>query len=310
MKRIFISTTSFAQFSKEPLKLLESNCFDIEINEYGRKLGKSDCLEIYSKYDGIIAGTEIFDKTVLDSAEKLKVISRVGVGLDNIDMEYAKQRGVKVYRSKTEPSLAVAELVLGLILDLTRKISLHNEEMKSGTWHKKMGLLLSGKTIGIIGLGNIGKTLVKITQGLSLKYLAYDIIKDQQFAENNNVEYCDLECLLQSSDIISIHLTLTEKSHSLLSDNEFDLMKTDTILVNTSRGEIIDEKALLDAISNNKISGVGLDVYKTEPYTGPLMDYDNVVLTPHIGSYAKEIRMAMELEAVQNLIIGFQTKSK
>ena len=309
MKKVFISTTSFAQFSKDPLEILKSNGFEVKTNEYGRKLGKSDSLEMYSKYDGIIAGTEIFDKQVLDSAENLKVISRVGVGLDNIDIEYAKQKGIKIYRSKTEPSLAAAELVLGLIFDLTRKISSHNEEMKSGTWHKKMGSLLSGKTLGIIGLGNIGKTLVKITHGLSLNILAYDIIRDQQFAEDNNIEYCDLEYLLQSSDIISIHSTLTEKSHGLLSENEFDLMKTDAILVNTSRGELIDEKVLLNAISKNIIGGAGIDVYQTEPYTGPLTDYDNVVLTPHIGSYAKEIRMAMELEAVQNLIMGFQTNS-
>ena len=144
MKKVFISTTSFAQFSKEPLEILKSNGFNFEQNEYGRKLSKSDCLEIYSKYDGIVAGTEIFDKQILDSAEHLKVISRVGVGLDSIDMEYAMQKGIKIYKSITEPSLAVAELVLGLIINLIRKISLHNEEMKCGTWHKKMGSLLSG----------------------------------------------------------------------------------------------------------------------------------------------------------------------
>jgi len=306
LKKVFISTTSFAQFSKEPMDLLKSNGFEVTMNDLERKLGKSDCLKIFSKYEGIIAGTEIFDKSVIDFAKNLKVISRVGVGLDNIDREYTAQKGIKVYKSKTEPSLAVAELVLGLILDLVRKISLHNDEMKRGKWNKKMGMLFSGKTLGIIGLGNIGKTLVKITQGLSLKYLAYDKLHDNKFAKNNLVEYCELEHLLQSSDIISIHLSLTEGSFGLLSKKEFNLMKKSAILLNASRGEIIDEKALINAISNNIIGGAGLDVYQSEPYNGSLVNYDNVVLTPHIGSYAKEIRMAMELEAVQNLIKGFQ----
>jgi len=304
LKKVFISTTSFAQFSKEPLEILKSNGFNFELNEYGRKMGKSDCLEIYSKYDGIVAGTEIFDKQVLDSAENLKVISRVGVGLDNIDIEYAKQRGIKIYRSKTEPSLAVAELVLGLILDLTRKISLHNKEMKSGTWHKKMGSLLSGKTLGIIGLGNIGKTLVKITHGLSLNILAYDIIRDQQFAEDNNIKYCDLEYLLQSSDIISIHSNYNANNENMISNDQFSLMKDSAIFINTSRGELVNEKDLYETLKQKKIAGAGIDVFKEEPYSGNLTILENIIVTPHIAAYGKEVRIKMEMEAVTHLIEG------
>ena len=145
MKKIFISTTSFGQFSKKPLELLKSNNFEVTVNHFGRKLNKPESLELYHEFDGIIAGTEMFDKDVLDIAKKLKIISRVGVGLDNINLEYAAEKGIAVKKSQTQPSLAVAELVLGIILDLRRKISVHNQEMKEGIWNKKMGSLFSEK---------------------------------------------------------------------------------------------------------------------------------------------------------------------
>ena len=309
MKKIFISTTSFGQFSKKPIELLKSNNFEVTVNHFGRKLNKSESLELYHEFDGIIAGTEIFDKDVLNKTKKLKVISRVGVGIDNIDLEHARKKGIEIKRSQTQPSLAVAELVLGIIFDLIRKISVHNQEMKKGVWNKKMGSLFSEKTLGIIGLGNIGKTLVKITQGFDLNYLAYDLYKDEDFSKTYNVKYCDLKTLLKKSDFISIHLTLNDKSIGMISENELELMKDEAILVNASRGEIINEDSLIEALSKNRIGGAGLDVYQIEPYKGPLSQFHNVVLTPHIASYAKEIRVAMELESVQNLIKAFDSFS-
>lgn len=305
MKKIYISTTTFAQFSKEPLNILKSAGFKIDMNTFGRKLNKTESLKIYGEYDGIIAGTEIIDSEVINSSKKLKVISRVGVGVDNINIDYAKEKNIKVFKSETEPSLAVAELVLGIILNLIRKINLHDTEMKTGLWNKKMGSLISGKTLGIIGLGKIGKTLVTLTSGFSLNYLAFDKKIDNNFAASNDVEYCSLKNLIKNSDIISTHLSLNKKTNSLISNEELRLMKNDAILVNASRGKIINESALLYALSKGTIGGVGLDVYENEPYSGPLAKYENVILTPHIGSYAKEIRIAMELESVQNLIQCF-----
>ena len=306
MKKIFISTSSFGEYSSQPINLLESNGFTLELNKKRQKLDKNECLKFYHQYDGIIAGTELFDKEVLESAKKLKVISRVGVGIDNIDLKYSSKKGIKIFKSKTPPSLAVSELVLGLIIDLLRKVSLQNNQLKSGNWNKLMGSLLSGKTLGIIGFGNIGKSLIKITQGFNLDYLVFDIIKDKKFSGLKNLNYCGLNDLLKNSDIISIHLSMAKDNHEIISKEEFDLMKRDAILINTSRGEIIDEKALLYALSNKMIGGVGLDVYQNEPYYGPIKKFDNVILTPHIGSYAKEIRIAMEMEAAENLLVGFK----
>ena len=308
MKNIFITTTTFCQFSKAPIKLLSERGFEITFNENNKKLEYSKLKKNIFKFDGVIAGTEKYDSRMLDAAKNLKVISRVGVGLDNIDLDYAIEKGVKVFKTQTTPSIAVAELVLCHILDLMRKIIEQSNNLKKGVWKKQMGSLVSGKTLGIIGLGTIGKNLVEITKGFQLKYLAYDLKEDQGFAEENNVEYCDLSYLLEKSDIISVHLNLTKENQNLINMDKLKKMKSSSIIINTSRGEIINEHDLGIALKDGIIAGAGLDVFQEEPYNGPLKNHENIILSPHIGSYAKEIRMKMELEAVNNLIEGLNTK--
>ena len=308
MNSIFLAPTTFAQFSKIPLKLFEREKYKITSNLVGRKLLPNEILKYASNVTGIIAGTELYTKEVLDELPNLKVISRLGVGMDNIDLDAAKQNGIKVYKTKTTPALAVAELVLGLMLDLTRKISHQNNTLKSGTWKKEMGNLLHGKTLGIIGLGVIGKTLVKLVKGFSFNIMAFDLFQDEQFAKEYGVNYCNLDTLLVNSDIVSIHLNLSDETNQLMNKERINKMKSDSILLNASRGKIIDEEALYKALKEKKILGAGLDVFNIEPYSGPLTNLDNIILTPHIGSYAKEQRIQMEIEAAENLIRGLNEK--
>jgi len=157
-------------------------------------------------------------------------------------------------------------------------------------------------------LGTIGKQLVKILRGFNLNIFAYDLYQDESFAKKFNILYVELDELLQKSDIISLHLNLTEKTNQLINYNSFKRMKRNAILINASRGEIIDENALVKALDEELIQGAGLDVFENEPYLGPLVNYDNVILTPHIGAYAKEIRMQMELEAAENIIEGLKNE--
>ena len=308
MNRVFITTSSFATFSKDPLGLLDKNGISFELNDRGRKLTLDEVSVSLKKYDGVIAGTELYTKEILIQLPNLKVISRLGVGMDNIDLAYAKEQGIKVYKTKTTPALAVAELTLGFILDLLRKINNQNNQLKTGVWRKQMGELLHGKTLGIVGLGTIGKQLVKILRGFNLNIFAYDLYQDESFAKKFNILYVELDELLQKSDIISLHLNLTEKTNQLFNYNSFKRMKRNAILINASRGEIIDENALVKALDEELIQGAGLDVFENEPYLGPLVNYDNVILTPHIGAYAKEIRMQMELEAAENIIEGLKNE--
>jgi len=308
MKKIFVSTTTFSQYSNEPIQLLTSQGYDVVHNQLGRKLTEEEIQNDITVYDGVLAGTETYSASVLTEATNLKVISRLGVGLDNIDLDFAEKRNIRIYKTQTTPAPAVAELTLGLILGLLRKISEQNHQLKNGIWKKQMGELLTGKTIGIVGMGNIGKQLVKILRGFNLNIIAYDLHHDEKFAKEFNIRYTGLDSLLQNSDIVSIHLNLTDKTNKLFGYHTFEKMKRDAILINVSRGEIIDEESLIRSLDEKLIQGVGLDVFENEPYKGSLINYDNVILTPHIGAYAKEIRMQMELEAAQNLIKGLNNE--
>jgi len=305
---IFIATSSFANYSREPIKILNEEGIHIMANPLSRKLSTQEIIEYAHKSDGIIAGTELYDKKVIKSLSNLKVISRLGVGMDNIDLVAVEEKNIKVFKTKTTPAPSVAELVLGLIIDVGRNISQSNQNMKRGVWEKQMGSLLQGKTLGIIGLGTIGKALIKLVQGFDFSVLAYDKVKDDKFQKKHDVTYCELDDLLKDSDIVSIHLNLSDQTQKLIDIKHLQLMKPNAILINTSRGEIIDECALYDALKCNQIAGAGLDVFQQEPYSGPLTKLNNVVLTPHIGDYAKEIRMQMEIEAAENLIKGLSNE--
>ena len=304
MNRIFIATSSFSENSGKPLELLKKHNLTIKVNPLNRKLTPEELIYYGGDALGIIAGTESYSKSMIEQLKELKIISRLGKGMDNIDINVAKQKGIKVYKTKITPALAVAELVLGLMLDLARKISHQNNTLKSGTWKKEMGNLLHGKTLGIIGMGTIGKTLVKLVKGFNFNIMAFDLFQDEQFAKKYGVNYCDLDTLLSESDIISIHLNLTDETNQLMNATQIRKMKQGSILINASRGEMIEEEVLYKALKEKRIFGAGLDVFNDEPYSGPLTGLDNVILTPHIGSYAKELRIQMEIEATENLIRG------
>jgi len=308
LKRVLIAPSTFGELSKEPVDSLLSPGYNLTYNQKGRKLNNKELLELISECDGVVAGTEKYTREVLDSAYKLKVISRLGVGMDNIDQEIVIEKGIKVFKTETSPAPAVAELTLGLILNLLRRISLNCSNMKKGIWQKVQGSLLCGKTLGIIGLGTIGKHLVDITHGFGLAYLAHDLKEDKVFAESKNIQYCSIDDLLSKSDIVSIHVNLSDDTRGLIDYQTLKVMKREALLINTSRGEVINEDDLIRALGEQILSGAGLDVFYDEPYKGPLLQYDNVVVTPHIGSYAREIRMKMELEAVQNLIKGLENE--
>jgi len=304
MHNIFIATSTFAVHSAEPVKILEGEGGNIMFNPLSQKLTSNELIKYAHNATGIIAGTELYTEDVFKQLSTLKVISRLGVGMDNIDQDNAKQKGIKIYKTQTTPALAVAELVIGFMLDLSRKISHQNNLLKSGTWKKQMGNLLHGKTLGIIGLGSIGKTLVKLVKGFNFNIMAFDLFQDEQFAKDHCVNYCDLDTLLSESDIISIHLNLTDETNQLMNAEQISKMKPESILINASRGEMINEEALYKALKEKKILGAGLDVFNDEPYSGALTELENVILTPHIGSYARELRIQMEIEAVENLIRG------
>jgi D-3-phosphoglycerate dehydrogenase len=296
--KVFVSTSSFAEYDKLPLKLLQDAGIEYQVNPYGRKLTEDECLKLIGNADGLIAGTEPLTAAVIKSAKKLKVISRVGVGLDNVDLEAAKKRGIKVFSTPDAPTLAVAELTLGLILALLRHIPRGDKEIRAGKWQKQMGNLLHSKKVGIIGLGRIGEKVAELVKGMGAQVSYYD-----PAVKKAGYQKLPLEELLAHSDIVSLHLS---GGGTLLGEKELRRMKQGSYLVNCARGGLVDEKALLNVLKEGRLAGAALDVFAQEPYTGPLTKVDNVILTPHVGSYAIESRIEMEVQATKNLIKGLK----
>lgn len=303
--KILISTSSFNTESAYYALLLEKG-FQAELNPFKRKLSEKEIIDFLPGIDGLIAGVEPLNKEVLSSTKSLKVISRCGTGMDSVDVEAAKELGIKVFNTPDAVTQCVAELTVGLILNVLRHVSLGDRLIRSGQWKKHMGNLLFGKTVGLLGLGRIGKRVVELLQPFGVKYIARDIAPDISFAEEHGVKIGDIDDVLRESDVVSIHLPYFPELDHFISDRELGLMKKESILINASRGKLIDEDALCRALSEKMIAGAAIDTFENEPYVGPLKNLDNVVLTPHIGSYAIESRIRMERESVENLIEGFR----
>jgi D-3-phosphoglycerate dehydrogenase / 2-oxoglutarate reductase len=298
--KVLVSPSSFGQCGNKPSEILKQNNFEIVPNPYGRKLTEVEVIELAKDCVGIVAGVEPLNKTVLDALTNLKCISRVGVGMDNVDLEYAKEKNIKVVNTPDGPTLAVAELTIGLTFALARKISQADSDIKNGIWKKQIGNLVSGKTIGIIGIGRIGKKVAEMFVGIGNKVIGYDIMPDPEWGNNTNVSFVDLNELLEIADIVCLNVPAS--GTPIIKKEQLSKMKSESFLINVSRGGVVNESDLFNGLKNNQIAGAAIDVFDQEPYSGPFTELANVILTPHIGSYAKEGKLQMEIDAVNNLI--------
>lgn len=300
--KILTSPSSFGQVGIEPLAILIENKFEIINNPFGRKLTEAEVIDLAKDCVGIIAGVEPLTATVMDALPNLKCISRVGVGMDNVDLEYAKQKGIVVVNTPDGPTRAVAELTVAMTISLLRKIPQAHANLKLKIWKKEIGNLLFGKTIGIIGLGRIGRIVAELFRGLGNPVIGFDLAPDIIWAKKIGVELCSFENILNQADIITLHVPGNKDKSAVIGENELLRIKDGAFLINIARGGVIDEQALYQALKTNKLSGAAIDVFSNEPYDGNLCELDNVILTPHIGSYAAEGKLLMEIDAVKNLI--------
>ena len=240
----------------------------------------------------IVRSRTTITKEMIEKANNCKIIARVGVGLDNIDQEAAKTKNIRVINAVEGAMNAVAELVLGLMLSLARQTGRGDRAIRNQQWLKKelKGTELRGKYLGIIGLGNIGKRLGRLARALNMNVIGYDVMPiDEEFAKEVGLMKADLNTLLQSSDYVSIHVPLLDSTYHLLNAEKMSTMKKTAKIINTSRGGVVDEDALYDALKNGTLGGAALDVFEKEPAIGTkLAELDNVILTPHIGAQTKE----------------------
>ncbi|MGQ0376318.1 MAG: D-2-hydroxyacid dehydrogenase [Nitrososphaerota archaeon] len=271
-------------------KVLQENGLKVS---YEPQITPVELKEKISNYSIIIVRSRTkLTKELIDNATKCKIIARVGVGLDNIDEAAAKAKKIRVINAVEGAMTAVAELVLGLMLALARQIPFADREIRNGKWLKKelMGTELKGKYLGIVGLGNIGKRLGRLARGLNMNIIGYDVIPiDEAFSKEVGLMKADLGTLLSSSDYISLHVPLLDSTYHLINAEKLATMKKTAKIINTSRGGVIDEEALYDALKKGNLGGAALDVFETEPAIGnKLATLPNVICTPHIGAQTKE----------------------
>ncbi len=306
MPKVLITPKSFAQSGQEALQLLRDEGFTLVLNETGRTFSEEQMAAQCAEVDAVIVGIDPMTGNVLRSARNLRAISKYGAGLDNIDLKTAQELGVKVDRAAGTNATSVAELAVGFFFALARQIPVISAKNKTGGWERRRGVELRGKTAGIVGLGNIGKEVARMAYGLGMNVIAYDpYIKDGDSALSDYaVKMTDLPSLFHSSDFISLHLPLTDETRHMVNPETLEMMKPSAYLVNTSRGELIDEDALCEALQNGVIAGAASDVFSSEPPAAdnPLLAKDNFILTSHIGAFTQEANEKMALVSAQNLI--------
>ena len=305
MSKVLITTSSFSLGNFAQAKSLHDAGISIEVNPHGRRLSEDEVAELVAtEVIAILAGLEPLTDRVLSNAKSLRVIARCGTGLDSVDLQAASRLGIDVFNTPDAPTQAVAELTIAHMLNSLRHISTTDSNMRSGKWTPTMGSLLATKTVGLIGVGRIGSAVAKLAQAFGARVIGFDPV----VSSHNSVELLSLDEVLNQADIVSLHVPINDQTHHILNANTISRMKPGSIVVNVSRGGLIDESALHDALKSQHLSGAALDCFEDEPYSGPLLQIPGVHVTAHMGSYARETRDLMEVEASTNLVNGLRKR--
>ena len=303
MPKALITTVPYGDRSRLSLEQLESAGIEYLINPIGRKLTEEELAEMVTDFDVIIAGTEPITEKVISKARCLKLISRVGIGLDGVDLLAAKRRGIQVSYTPDAPAPAVAEMTIGLMISLLRSIYVANTQMHRGEWQRHFGRRIPEVSIGVIGAGRIGGRVLRRLAGFGTpRILVNDIRPDLKVAPQLKIEWVDKETIYKEADLITLHLPLTMKTKNMIKRDQLMLMKSDAMIINTSRGGIINEEDLADVMNTGHLSGAAIDVFMQEPYKGNLAKIDRCLLTSHMGSMSVDCRTRMEIEATAEVV--------
>ncbi|MEH7225169.1 phosphoglycerate dehydrogenase [Bacillus sp. JJ1566] len=302
MYKVVSSSPTFGKYSKLPISYLENEQCTVSILDKATANDEERLAIALSDADALVVGIEKISKKVIDAAENLKVIAKHGAGVDNIDLQAAKERNISVAFAPGANKHAVAELAFGLLLSLAREIPQTNRRVINGEWPRVVGSELYGKTLGVVGTGRIGKEVIKRASGFNMDILAFDVYQDQELLESG-VRYENMDVILEKSDFITIHTDLNAQSKNLFSHEAFKKMKKNAYIVNTARGGIIDEMALYEALVSGEISGAALDVFENEP-TGnsPLISLPNFIATPHMAGYTADALEEVGMITARNII--------
>jgi D-3-phosphoglycerate dehydrogenase len=301
---VLITTVPFGQPRRDALDRLDAEGVEYVINPIGRRLKEHELADMIGEFSLLIAGTEPITARVIQAAPHLRLIARVGIGLDSVDLLAARERGIAVSYTPDAPAPAVAELTLGLMLGLLRHINAADRHVRRGSWQRYMGRRLDGLTVGIVGAGRVGRRVARMLRGAfpSTTIVAHDVAPDEAFGREVGIRWVERDRVFAEADIVTIHVPLTAATCRFVGARELALMKPTAFLINTARGAIVDEAELAAALRAGRLQGAALDVFGDEPYAGELAALDNVLLTCHMGSMAEDCRVQMEVEAAEEVI--------
>ncbi len=302
--KILVTPTSLQPGgNQKALERLKEFSQDLIFNEKKRPLSPEELLPLLKDCDGYLAGLDSITGDVLKECKNLKVISRYGTGYDRVDVSSAKKYGITVTNTPGVNAEAVGELAMGLLLSAARQIPYLDQTTREGKWIRLTGVELKDKTLGIMGLGAIGKVVARSAEGFGMKVIAYDPYINETYCQEHQIEPVSKEELFERADAITLHLPLNEETTHLIDDRAIEKMKGGVILVNASRGGIVDEEAVYRGLKTGKIAGLGLDAFEHEPpENSPLFEFPNVVVTPHTGAHTQEATNLMAERAIDNLI--------
>ncbi|WP_123042060.1 phosphoglycerate dehydrogenase [Cohnella candidum] len=309
-KKVLVTATNYSVLCAEAKRLLEEAGCEIVENKLGRPHTFEELAPLVGDIDGVVAGVDTWNEEVFKIAPKLKAIARFGVGVDNIDLEKAKEYGVQVSNVPAGNANAVAELTIGLLLSLMRNIPALQESAKRAFWDRRVGIEMEGRTVGLLGFGNIAQMVAKKLQGFDVNLIAYDKYPNLAKAEALGVKMVSSDEVLEQSDFVSMHLPSFKETYHMMSDDQFGKMKPTAYFVNTARGALVDEKALYRALVANRIAGAAIDVYEQEPVQAdnPLLQLDNLLATPHTAAETVETYHRVGLATAQALLDVFAGK--
>jgi D-3-phosphoglycerate dehydrogenase len=303
MSKVLITTVPFGDKNRLPVEQLQAAGVEFLINPLGRKLKEDELAEMVSDFDVLIAGTEPITDKVMERAKCLKLISRVGIGLDSVDLLAAERRGIQVSYTPDAPAPAVAELTIGLMLSLLRSVHVVNAQMHRGEWQRHFGRRIPEVTIGIIGTGRIGgRVLRRLSAFGTPRILVNDTHPDPHVAPELKLEWVDKDTIYHKADVISLHVPLTGQTKNMIRREHLLQMKRDAVIINTARGGIINEQDLAVVLRSGHLSGAAIDVFNHEPYSGELAQIERCLLTSHMGSMSIDCRTRMEIEATEEAI--------
>ncbi|MFH1290647.1 MAG: phosphoglycerate dehydrogenase [Nanoarchaeota archaeon] len=308
--KVLINASYMQREVKRFKKFFEENDIDASMSGISGKLGEEELMKIISEYDGVVSGDDAFTKRVLDKAKKLKVIAKWGTGIDSIDKEYAEKLGIRVLNTPDAFTEPVSDSVLAFILCFARNVLRSNDDIKNGKWDKIMGHSLDEATLGIIGLGDCGLAVARKASAFNMKILGNDIREiPEEVLKKYGVEFADKERIYRECDYISLNTDLNESSHHLINLETFKKMKKSAVVVNTSRGAVIDNAALVEALENGIIAGAALDVFEKEPLPidSKLKKFENCIVSPHNANSSRKYWDRVHDSTLQNLLEGLKS---